>query len=69
MVKNLRVVFRKGSGSEPIPNENGKASMWKKKSCSYPATVERRKRKDWLTTGQKKRSLVYALIVTNSAWP
>ena len=30
MVKNLRVVFGKGSGSQPVPNENGKAPMWKK---------------------------------------
>jgi Transposase family tnp2/Domain of unknown function (DUF4218)/Domain of unknown function (DUF4216) len=35
MVKNLRVVFGKGSGSQPVPNENGKAPMWKKKSIFW----------------------------------
>ncbi|WVZ50279.1 hypothetical protein U9M48_001550 [Paspalum notatum var. saurae] len=35
MVKNLRVVFGKGSGSQPVPNEDGKAPMWKKKSIFW----------------------------------
>ncbi|WVZ50945.1 hypothetical protein U9M48_002148 [Paspalum notatum var. saurae] len=35
MVKSLRVVFGKGPGSVPIPNENGKAPMWKKKSIFW----------------------------------
>ncbi|WVZ64046.1 hypothetical protein U9M48_013623 [Paspalum notatum var. saurae] len=30
MVKSLRVVFGKGPGSVHVPNENGKAPMWKK---------------------------------------
>jgi hypothetical protein len=33
MVKDLRVVFGKGDGSEPVPHDaNGRAPMWKKKS-------------------------------------
>ncbi|WVZ57983.1 hypothetical protein U9M48_008305 [Paspalum notatum var. saurae] len=35
MVKSLRVVFGKGLGSVPVPNENGKAPMWKKKSIFW----------------------------------
>ncbi|WVZ49427.1 hypothetical protein U9M48_000792 [Paspalum notatum var. saurae] len=35
MVKNLTVVFGKGSGSQPVPNEDGKAPMWKKKSIFW----------------------------------
>ena len=32
MVKDLEVIFGKGSGSQPVPNENVMAPMWKKKS-------------------------------------
>jgi hypothetical protein len=33
MVKDLRVVFRKGDGSEPVAHDaNGHAPMWKNKS-------------------------------------
>ena len=32
MVKDLEVIFGKGPGSQPVPNENGMAPMWKKKS-------------------------------------
>ena len=33
MVKDVQVVFRKGPGSQPIPNDaNGHAPMWMKKS-------------------------------------
>ncbi|WVZ57977.1 LOW QUALITY PROTEIN: hypothetical protein U9M48_008299 [Paspalum notatum var. saurae] len=35
MVKSLSVVFGKGPGSVPVPNENGKAPMWKKKSIFW----------------------------------
>ncbi|XP_039845666.1 uncharacterized protein LOC120705427, partial [Panicum virgatum] len=35
MVKDLEVVFGKGSGSQPVPNENGMAPMWKKKSIFW----------------------------------
>jgi hypothetical protein len=31
MVKDIEVVFGKGPGSQPVPSENGMASMWKKK--------------------------------------
>ena len=31
MVKDLEVIFGKGFGSQPVPNENGMAPMWKKK--------------------------------------
>jgi hypothetical protein len=31
MVKDLEVIFGKGPGSQPVPNENGVAPMWKKK--------------------------------------
>jgi hypothetical protein len=33
MVKDVQVVFEKGPGSQPVPNDaNGHALMWKKKS-------------------------------------
>jgi hypothetical protein len=36
MVKDLRVVFGKGAGSEPVPHDaNGCAPMWKKKSIFW----------------------------------
>jgi hypothetical protein len=36
MVKDLRVVFGKGDGSEPVPHDaNGCAPMWKKKSIFW----------------------------------
>jgi hypothetical protein len=36
MVKDLRVVFGKGNGSEPVPHDaNGRAPMWKKKSIFW----------------------------------
>jgi hypothetical protein len=36
MVKDVQVVFRKGPGSQPVPNDaNGHASMWKKKSIFW----------------------------------
>ncbi|WVZ52987.1 hypothetical protein U9M48_003982 [Paspalum notatum var. saurae] len=35
MVKSLRVVFGKRPSSVPIPNENGKAPMWKKKNLYF----------------------------------
>ena len=35
MVKDLEVIFGKGSGSQPVPNENGMAPMWKKKSIFW----------------------------------
>jgi hypothetical protein len=36
MVKDLRVVFGKGDGSEPVPHDaNGRAAMWKKKSIFW----------------------------------
>jgi hypothetical protein len=36
MVKDLRVVFGKGDGSEPVPHDaNGRAPMWKKKSIFW----------------------------------
>jgi hypothetical protein len=36
MVKDLRVVFGKGDGSEPVPHDaNGSARMWKKKSIFW----------------------------------
>ena len=35
MVKSLRVVFGKGPGSVPVPNEDGKAPMWNKKSIFW----------------------------------
>jgi hypothetical protein len=31
IVKDIEVVFGKGPGSQPVPSENGMASMWKKK--------------------------------------
>ena len=34
-VKDLEVIFGKGSGSQPVPNENGMAPMWKKKSIFW----------------------------------
>ena len=30
MVKDLEVIFGKGPSSQPVPNENGMAPMWKK---------------------------------------
>jgi hypothetical protein len=36
MVKDLRVVFGKGAGSEPVAN--GRAPMWKKKSIFWELT-------------------------------
>jgi hypothetical protein len=35
MVKDIEVVFGKGSGSQPVPSENGMAPMWKKKSIYW----------------------------------
>src|SRR5687768_2721501 len=36
MIKDVRVVFGKGIGSEPVTNDdNGCASMWKKKSIFW----------------------------------
>ena len=35
MVKDLEVIFGKGSGSQPVPNKNGMAPMWKKKSIFW----------------------------------
>ena len=36
MVKDVKVVFGKGHGSEPIPNDAyGHAPMWKKKSIFW----------------------------------
>jgi hypothetical protein len=36
MVKDLRVVFGKGDGSELVPHDaNGRAPMWKKKSIFW----------------------------------
>ena len=36
MIKDVRVVFGKGRGSQQIPNdESGHASMWKKKSILW----------------------------------
>ena len=35
MVKNLKVVLGKGYGRQPVPKENGKAPMWKKKSIFW----------------------------------
>jgi hypothetical protein len=36
MVKDVKVVFRKGPGSPPTPNDaNGHAPMWKKKSIFW----------------------------------
>jgi hypothetical protein len=36
MIKDLRVVFGKGDGSEPVPHDaNGRAPMWKKKKSIF----------------------------------
>ena len=36
MVKDAQVVFRKGPGSQPVPNDaSGHAPMWKKKSIFW----------------------------------
>nr|ABB46843.2 transposon protein, putative, CACTA, En/Spm sub-class [Oryza sativa Japonica Group] len=35
MVKDLKVVFGKGPGSQPIESENGHAAMWKKNSIFW----------------------------------
>ena len=35
MVKDLEVIFGKGPGSQPVPNESGMTSMWKKKSIFW----------------------------------
>ena len=36
MIKDVRVVFGKGRGSQQVPNdENGRAPMWKKKSILW----------------------------------
>ena len=35
MVKDLEVIFGKGPGSQPVPNENGMAPIWKKKSIFW----------------------------------
>ena len=35
MVKDLEIIFGKGSGSQPVSNENGMAPMWKKKSIFW----------------------------------
>jgi len=36
MVKDLKVVFGKGQGSEPVPKDaSGRAPMWKKKSIFW----------------------------------
>ena len=31
MVKDLEIIFGKGPGSQPVPNENRMTPMWKKK--------------------------------------
>jgi hypothetical protein len=36
MVKDVKVVFGKGAGSQPVPNDaTGHAPMWKKKSIFW----------------------------------
>ena len=35
MVKDLEIVFGKGPGSQPVPNENRMAPMWNKKSIFW----------------------------------
>ena len=36
MVKDLKVVFEKGPGGQPVPNDaEGRAPMWKKKSIFW----------------------------------
>jgi len=35
VVKDLEVIFGKGSGSQPVLNENRMAPMWKKKSIFW----------------------------------
>ena len=36
MIKDVRVVFEKGRGSQQVPNdESGRAPMWKKKSILW----------------------------------
>lgn len=36
MIKDVKVVFGKGSGSQPVPNnDNGRAAIWKKKFISW----------------------------------
>ena len=36
MVKDLKVVFGKGPGGQPVPNDaDGRAPMWKKKSIFW----------------------------------
>ena len=35
MVQDLEVIFGKGPVSQPVPNENGMAPMWKKKSIFW----------------------------------
>ena len=35
MAKDLEVIFGKGPGSQPVPNENGMMPMWKKKSIFW----------------------------------
>ena len=36
MIKDVRVVFGKGLGSQPVPNnDDGRAAMWKKKSIFW----------------------------------
>jgi hypothetical protein len=36
MVKDLKVVFEKGQGNEPVPKDaSGRAPMWKKKSIFW----------------------------------
>ena len=42
MVKDLKVVFGKGPGGQPIPNDaDGRAPMWKKNLYLGPALLER----------------------------
>ena len=35
MVKDLEIIFEKGPGSQPVPNENRMAPIWKKKSIFW----------------------------------
>ena len=45
MVKDVQVVFGKGPGSQPVPNDaNRHAPMWKKKSIFWelPSLVDNR---------------------------
>ena len=35
MVKDIKVVFRKGPGSRLVQSDDGRATMWKKKSIFW----------------------------------